>query len=48
MAMMEVSVPDENEKKNTPIIMRKMQIMRSNVLVPEMSPYPTVEIVVTV
>lgn len=46
--MMFVSVPDENEKKKTPLIIKKIQIILSIVLVPDISPYPTVEIVVTV
>jgi hypothetical protein len=47
-AMMLVNVPEENEKKNTPLTINNMQITLSVVLVPEISPYPTVEIVVTV
>ena len=44
---MDVSVPVAKEKANTPPIMRNIARMRSEVLVAEISPYPTVVKVVT-
>ena len=46
--MMLVKFPDANEKKKTPRIMRNELIIRSKLLCPEISPYPTVDIVVIV
>ena len=48
MERIELREPVANEKEITPIIMRQMQIMRSVPVPPEMSPKPTVVMVVTV
>jgi hypothetical protein len=45
---MEVRAPVEKEKKTTPRIIKKILTSLSVVLVPLISPYPTVVIVVTV
>ena len=44
----ELKEPVANEKEITPMIMRQMQIMRSVPVPPDMSPKPTVVMVVTV
>ena len=44
----ELKEPVAKEKEITPIIMRQMHIIRSVPVPPEMSPKPTVVIVVTV
>jgi hypothetical protein len=46
--MMEARVPLANEKAMTPITMIKMQNTFSTLVLPLISPYPTVVIVVTV
>jgi len=45
--IMEVIAPVTNEKATTPRSIRKMQNILSPVLLAEISPYPTVTIVVT-
>ena len=45
---MEVSVPLATEKASTPMSMMRMQYTFSMAVPPEMSPYPTVVIVVMV
>ena len=44
----EASAPDTKVNEKTPITMRMMQKIRSAVVLPEMSPKPTVEIVVMI
>ena len=48
MERIELSDPVANENEITPMIMRQMQMMRSLRVPAEMSPNPTVVIVVTV
>ena len=45
---MDESEPVANEKEITPIIIIMIQIALSSVFYPEISPYPTVVIVLTV